>query len=96
MDNEIVQPQGFQNLFFFLKGVQKLNIHIFLEYHSRMWEKSKHRGFKPGIFGTIYEAFQYLSVPDVYAIKGADSDYCLEWNVLKMSNILDCFQRFKK
>ena len=96
MDDQIIEPQSFHDLFFLFQGVQKLNIHIFLEHHSRMRKKSKHRRFQVGGFGIIHEAFQYLSVAKMYPVEGSDGDNRLIWNVFEERNVLDCFQAIKK
>ena len=61
-----------------------------------MGEKSEYRGFQVCGFGIIYEAFQYLSVTEMYSIESADGDNRLIWNVFEERNVLDCFQAIKK
>jgi len=61
-----------------------------------MRKKSEHCRLKPCVFGTICEAFQYLAVSKMYAIKGADCHHRMVRNVLEIRNVMDCFQRNKE
>jgi len=58
-----------------------------------MREKSKHCGLEPRVFGIVCEAFQYLTVSKVHTIKSADGHHCMVRNMLKIRNVMDCFQR---
>lgn len=92
MDDQIIQSQTFQNLLFLFEGVQQFDVHIFLQYHSWMREKGEDRGFESGVFGIVCDAFQYLTVAQMHTIKCADGHHSLMRNLLKMRNVLDCFQ----
>lgn len=96
MNDQEIKTKAIHDLLFFLKGIQKLDVHVFLQNHAWMGEKGEHGWFKVGVFGTIYEAFQYLTVPNMHAIKRANGNYCLKGKVFKMRDVMDCFQRLKK
>lgn len=57
-----------------------------------MREKGEYCGFEASVFGIVCDAFQYLAMAQVHAIKSTDGHHSLVWNFLKMRNVLDCFQ----
>lgn len=61
-----------------------------------MREKGKYHGFEASVFGIVCETFQYLAVSKMYTIKGADGHHGVVRNVLKIRNVMDCFQRNKE
>lgn len=61
-----------------------------------MREKGKNRGLETGIFGIVYEEFQYLAVPQMDSIKRSDGNGCLKSRIRKLRNAIDCFHLIEK
>ena len=90
MNDKVVKPQPFHDLYFFLQGIQQPDIGVFLQNHPRVREKSEYRGFVIAYLGTIYEAFQYFSVADMNPIKSSYGD-CGGMLFIVIGNALDCY-----
>jgi hypothetical protein len=69
----VIQAGGVQEVNFFLQGGNHAQVHIGLQYQSRMRMKGKQHRFSVYAPGHFTQAREYFSVADVHPIKRTGS-----------------------
>jgi hypothetical protein len=75
MDDQAVQADGFQDIRFFLNGIEQFQPAVFLQHHARMGEKSEQGGLHLERPGIMDKTLQDLAMAYVDPIEGSDGNH---------------------
>src|SRR5690606_36804396 len=94
MDNQIIESRSFQNVNFFIYGIQQLYMCILLKDHTGMGEKSENHGFKAKSVRAFYKAIQNFHMAYVQTVKSTYGNSCRFFFVV-FRDVLDRYHEYK-